>query len=78
MCIAIYSFRRDFDRIRMAAQILTSEDKENLRRQREVEHEQALKAAEERREEFRTAAKFHLSNEEGSSPNERYSQSTWM
>ena len=58
--------RRDFDRIRMAAQIVSSEDKENLRRQREEEHEAAMKAAQERRDEFSKAAKFHLGNEEGS------------
>ena len=64
--------RRDFDRIRMAAQILSSEDKENLRKVRAEEQEQSLKAAEERREEFRTAAKFHLNTEEdGGHPTER-------
>ena len=56
----------------MAAQILSSADKENLRKVRAEEQEQALKAAEERREEFRTAAKFHLNTEEdGGHPTER-------
>ena len=53
--------RREFDRIRKAAQVVTSEDKENLRRQELEDREAALKAAEERKAEFQTASKFHLS-----------------
>ena len=51
--------RRDFEKIIKASQVMSSEEKANLRRQQEEEREAALKASEQRKEDFETAASFH-------------------
>ena len=51
--------RRDFDRIMKAAQILSPEEKERIRKDQEEARMAALKAAEDRRVEFETLASFH-------------------
>ena len=52
--------RRDFEKIIKASQVITSEDKARMRKQRDDEREAALKASELRKSDFDTAADFHM------------------
>ena len=56
--------RRDFERIKQAARIVTAVEREAQRREREDMRESAVKAAGDRKAEFETMASFHHSPEE--------------
>ena len=51
--------RRDFEKIIKASQVMSPEEKANLRKQQEEEREAALKASEQRKADFDIAASFH-------------------
>ena len=51
--------RRDFEKIIKASQVVSPEEKANLRKQQEEEREAALKASEQRKADFDIAASFH-------------------
>lgn len=55
---------RDFDKIRMAARVMTTDERDAVRRDQEEAKEAALRAAAERKAEFETAASFHHSPDE--------------
>ena len=52
--------RRDFEKILKASQVITAEERAKIRRQQEEEREAALKASEQRKADFDTAADFHM------------------
>ena len=56
--------RRDFEKIVQAAKIMTSGEKEAISQRKEEAREAALKAAQERKEEFETLASFHHTPDE--------------
>ena len=56
--------RRDFEKIVKASKILTNGEKDTIRREKDEAREAALKAAQERKEEFETVASFHNTPEE--------------
>ena len=56
--------RRDFEKIKQAAKIVTSAEREALRKEREEMREAAVKAASDRKAEFETMASFHHTPEE--------------
>ena len=56
--------RRDFEKIKQAAKIVTSADRDALRKEREELREAAVKAASDRKAEFETMASFHHTPEE--------------
>ena len=51
--------RRDFEKIIKASQVMSPEEKANMRKQQEEEREAALKASEQRKADFDIAASFH-------------------
>ena len=56
--------RRDFEKIKQAARIVTASEREAQRREREEMRESAVKAASDRKAEFETMASFHHTPEE--------------
>lgn len=56
--------RRDFEKIKQAAQLLSNGQKDTYRREKEEAREAAFKAAQDRKAEFETLASFHNTPEE--------------